>query len=321
MKRNAKIAFEQSVLRTFRSLDKRPRKILLGCSGGVDSMVLLQALFHLKNSLKLEIIVAHVHHGRGNTKFRTQAWRCVRDFSQKLGLEFISNSPNGRASSTVRLKSEASLRDFRWAQLQLWRTEKKADAIVVAHHYQDLLETRLMRLIRGTGPAGLKGMEIFERERKILRPLLMLEKAQILEYAKKQKVPFVDDPTNEKQDAFRNWIRGWLRKLDQRHPNGTRNLARSFMELVQSSQNETAPDMTESGIDRRMFLETAPRAQKTRLAHYCRQMRLRNYTQGHIEELMKRLDVSEKHFTFELLQCVWSVTPERIKASRLTGRV
>lgn len=329
MKRDPKKAFEQAVLRTFRALDHAPKRLLLACSGGVDSMVLLEVLSQLKRVLALEIIVAHVHHGAGNARFRTRAWNLVKAVAEKKGLTFVSNSSNGKPANDKVLTSEADLRDLRWQLLRAWQMEFGAEAIVVAHHYQDLLETRMMRLIRGTGALGLKGMSLLDAREAIFRPLLMVEKARVLEYAAVADVKYADDPSNKKVDAFRNWMRRWLQQLDQRQPNGTRNLARSLSQLVEQLENTQISShsenslslLTDGGIDRRHYLTSLKASQRAHLAQYCYQMGLKNYTQGHIEELVKRLDDRKKRFTFELLQCVWSVTPDRIKASRMTGRV
>lgn len=332
MKRNRQLAFEQKVLRTLRSLEVLkgpsgpPVRLLLACSGGVDSMVLLEALGRLQKPLGIELLVAHVHHGvGGDSKYRQTAWKTVRQAAASKDLLFVSNSLNGRASDAKKRTSESELREYRYRWLFEWRMQHQCDAVVVAHHYQDLLETRLMRLIRGTGAVGLRGMSLFQRRDRILRPLLMVEKARIVEYATSKNLKFVEDPSNQQTDAFRNWMREWLAQLDVRHSNGTRNLARSLSELVEQleeSQFETgAPIMTDGGIDRRAYKVTSKTHQKAHLARYCHHMGLRNYTKAHIEELIKRLDARKKQFTFEMLQCVWSVTPERIKASRLTGRV
>jgi tRNA(Ile)-lysidine synthase len=331
MKRNRQLAFEQQLLRTLRSLEvlkkpiAEPARLLLACSGGLDSMVLLETLGRLQKPLGIELIVAHVHHGAGHSRYRQKAWEAVRQTAAAKNLLFVSNSLNGHASDQKKRTSESELREYRYRWLFEWQKQHKCEAIVVAHHYQDLLETRLMRLIRGTGAVGLRGMSLFQRRERILRPLLMVEKARIIEYATSRNLKFIEDPSNKKTDVFRNWIREWLGQLDVRHSNGTRNLARSLSELVEQleeSQIETrAPVMTDGGIDRLVYRVTSKTHQKAHLARYCHHMGLKNYTKAHIEELIKRLDARKKQFTFEMLQCVWSVTPERIKASRLTGRV
>lgn len=291
-------------------------------------MVMLEVLTRLKALLGLELIVAHVHHGPGNARFRTRAWKLVQASAEKHGLEFVSNSPDGKLSQGKVLSSEAELRDLRWQALRQWQSRFHCDGIAVAHHYQDLLETRMMRLIRGTGAIGLKGMGLMDAREKIFRPLLMVEKARVMKYAELAGVKYIDDPSNKKVDAFRNWIRRWLAHLDQRQPNGTRNLARSLSQLVEQLENASPPShfensgvLTDGGIDRRHYLASLKAHQRVHLARYCHQVGIKNYTQGHIEELLKRLDDRKKRFTFEMLQCVWSVTPDRIKASRMTGRV
>ena len=274
-------------------------------------MVLHEILARLKNLLGLEIFVGHVHHGPGNTRFRSAAGKCVEMRSRELGLPFLS------VKGTKRLSSESELREFRWLHLRQWKLETGANAIVTAHHYRDLLETRLLRLIRGTGPDGFAGMNLWRGG--IWRPFLFEEKSALLRYAKSRQIDFVEDPTNRKTDAFRNWMRKWLDQLDRRQPNGTRNIARSLNELAQQLEQRPPTEvLTNGGIDRRLYLQVGSAHRRVLLAGYCRQLGLRNYTQGHIEELVKRLDDRQKRFTFGMLRCVWNVTPDQIKASRGT---
>jgi tRNA(Ile)-lysidine synthase len=307
---------ENRVLRSLRALEERPNALLLGISGGVDSMVLLEVMGKLRRLLKVEIVVAHVHHGgglRSQRAFRDEAAHLVATVAQSHGFDFVTNEPPKRL-----LLSEADLREFRWARLKEWQTESAA-AVATAHHADDLLETRLMRLIRGTGAQGFSAMSFYNGE--IVRPLLHLDKQDLFAYAKQKRLEFLEDPSNRKTDAFRNWVREWLTVLDKRHPGGVRNLGRSFEELAQklasnpSSQNETV--LTNGAIDRLKYLRINRLNKKALLAKYCFDLGLKNYTQGHVEELLKRLDDRTKEYTFEMLRYRWSVTPDRIKATSL----
>jgi tRNA(Ile)-lysidine synthase len=315
--KNLKQSMEQVVLRQLRSLGCDNQKVLVGCSGGIDSIVMLEVLFRLRNLLNLELIVAYVHHGRGkNSRYRGKAATLVQKFAEKRALPFVTNA----SQKAPRLTSEARFRDWRWSLLKKWREELDCDAIAVAHHYQDLLETRMIRMIRGTGAQGFTSMVPFEKRNSILRPLLMVEKTQIKTYARSRSLDFLEDPSNAKLDPLRNWLRGWLAQLDKRQSNGTRNLARSLQQLAEHLESFTSGDektiMTNGGINRRLYLRTGFSTRKTSLARYCFELGLKNYTQGHIEELVKRLDGRKKEYTFELLQCVWKVTPDQIRASR-----
>ena len=299
MRRNQVVAFEQSVLRTLRALDEIPCKLLVACSGGVDSVVLLEVLFRLRNVLGLELMVAHVHHGPGNSKFRKKAWRHVKEICEQKGLIFVSNSPDGMTTEIEEpLSSEQSLREYRWKCLRDWQIRFNIDAVATAHHFHDLLETRMMRLVRGTGSVGLEAMQVLDGSATTLRPLIMVEKAQVVAYARARKVEHVEDPSNKKTDAFRNWMRRWLKELDRRQPNGTLNMARSLARLAEELGNvKKERALTDGGIDRKQYRGSIQSRRRSKLARYCYHIGLKNYTQGHIEELMKRLDVSQKHFT------------------------
>jgi tRNA(Ile)-lysidine synthase len=310
-------ALEQTVIRSFRDLENYPRKLLLACSGGVDSVVLLEVLFRIRRLLKLELVVAYVHHGPGAKFYRNKAQALVQMLAKSHNLEFLTNLDRPKKA----LKSEAEFREFRWQHLQAWRAQHDCQSIVVAHHLEDLLETRMMRLIRGTGAQGFSCMAHMSFRDKIFRPLLLTRKRELMAYAELRELPFVADPSNFKTDAFRNWIRKWLAGLERRHPGGTRNLIRSLSDLAQELEmHSPSPEdrvMTAGAINRREFVVAARTAKKSALARYCVELGVKNYTQGHIQELLRRLDVAENDFTFELLNCVWRVSPDLIRASRV----
>lgn len=281
-------------------------------------MAVMEIFARLRRLLKLEITVAYVHHGRGSKAqmaYRDRAEKLVSKWAAKHELRFVTNSDR-----SVRLKTEAEFRDWRWSWLKRWQREFGA-VVVTAHHAGDLLETRLMRLIRGTGAQGFTSMRYFQPDRQILRPVLMLEKQDLFNYAKSVKLKFVNDPSNKKTDVFRNWTRRWITVLDKRHPGGSRNLAAGLNQLAEElvslerSQDETV--LTNGAIDRLIYLRIDRASKKASLARYCFELGMKNYTQGHVEELLKRLDDPKNAYTFEMLRHNWSVTPDRIRATRL----
>src|SRR4051794_3030856 len=112
------LATEQKVLRGFKLLPKPPHRILLALSGGVDSMVMAEILYKWRKGLKLELAVAHVHHGLAKTKkqneYRQRTRKFVREWASKRELKFYTNK------SAPTLKSEQALRDFREELLCKW---------------------------------------------------------------------------------------------------------------------------------------------------------------------------------------------------------
>lgn len=300
---------EHRVLKALRGQDL-PRRWLLAVSGGLDSMVLAEILWRWRRYLKAEIKIAHVHHGSdANLEFRNQAQRLVRKWAAAHKVHFITNPPRAR-----KLKSEAELRGFRLHELERWRRKLKMDLVVFAHHRDDLLETRLLRLIRGTGMQGLSAMRLHSACK--LRPLLGITRAELEQYARARDLEWVEDPSNSASDAFRNWLRReWLPHLETRQKGALKSLARSLENL--------SPDDSESrlgayvGLRRKDISQVSSTRQQTVVAEYLRALGLRGYGRGHIEEILKRLKTRRGEFSFEMLGFCFRVTPDLVWASRV----
>lgn len=171
-------------------------KFVVGVSGGRDSM----ALLHLCAEIlpRSSLIVAHYNHNlRGKDSLKDRDF--VETTARRLGIRFICEE--GRGTKT----DEASLRK---ARIQFFKRVKKlhhAQAILLAHHAEDQLETFLMRLIRGSGMEGLRSMSSYTAP--FFRPLLKVSRTEINEYVKRHKIKFREDKTNREPHYFRNLIR------------------------------------------------------------------------------------------------------------------
>ena len=140
----------------------------------------------------------------------------VVELAQKMGLPVQAFAP------AVRGRSEAALREQRYAVLDAL----PVDRVALAHHEQDLAETVLIRLLRGTGSVGLAAMR--PRRGKYVRPMLGVSREAIVAYARAMGLTWVEDPTNEERIALRNRIRHELTPLlEQIRPGAIRALARS----------------------------------------------------------------------------------------------
>lgn len=182
-------------------LIKPGMKIVVGLSGGPDSVFLLRIL---SQRTDISLIAAHLDH-----QWRTNSGDDVafcKQFSESLNIPFISRAMND-FSNTIKYNGsrEEFGRQARRAFFEKVIKEHAADAIALAHHLDDQQETCFIRLIRGTSLAGLTAMR--PRMGAYIRPLLDTKKVDIVHYLDTHKIPYVIDPTNESQEFLRNRIR------------------------------------------------------------------------------------------------------------------
>lgn len=169
-------------------------KYIVAVSGGVDSVVLLDLLSKNKN---LDLVVAHFDHGIRQESAND------RDFVSKLADSYglPIKVGEGRLGSEV---SEDIARKARYDFLFEVLTNEGAQAILTAHHQDDVVETVIFNILRGT---GRKGVTALSNQKEILRPMLAITKKEILDYAKQNKLSWVEDKTNLDTKYTRNWIR------------------------------------------------------------------------------------------------------------------
>ena len=185
------------------NLDKNA-SIVVACSGGPDSMCLLDLVTKLKDELNLNIIVAHVNH-----KLRSESEeeaKMVENYAKENNITFelleITNYINGNFT-------EEDARKRRYNFFNEIIKKYQASALLTAHHGDDLIETILMRLTRGSNLSGYIGIkEISQTDNyKTLRPLLSVTKDEIINYLKENNVPYRLDKTNEELKHTRNRYR------------------------------------------------------------------------------------------------------------------
>lgn len=172
----------------------RPRaRVVLAVSGGLDSMVLLDAA--AATVPRAQLIVATFDHGTGTAA--TAALDLVQRCTTALGIEFVG----GRADAP--LESEAEFREARWEFLR-GIAEGANATISTAHSSDDQVETILMRVMRDAGARGLAGLFA---ESDIVRPLLRLTRRDLARYARAQGLTWVEDPSNASPQYLRNRVR------------------------------------------------------------------------------------------------------------------
>ena len=183
-------------------------KVIVGVSGGADSICLLFVLLELQKSIPFEMIVVHVNHGlRGISSDEDEAF--VKRICHEKDILCITYSENVELIAKNRKQStEEAGRDVRRAIFYRVLEKYGGTKIALAHHKNDNVETFFMNLSRGTGLKGLGGIRpVTDR---IIRPLLCLERYEIEQYLEEREIPFRTDQTNFCDEYTRNRIRNHI---------------------------------------------------------------------------------------------------------------
>ncbi|MBQ3554288.1 MAG: tRNA lysidine(34) synthetase TilS [Clostridia bacterium] len=204
------------------------KKVLVGLSGGVDSVCLLHCLYQLKYEFSFTLSAAHVHHGlRGAEADRDETF--AEEFCQKLDIPFYKERFDVLAyAKTNKLCVEDAGRQIRYNYFEKLKKEYHFDYVATAHHSDDNTETVLMRFLRGSGIHGLAGIPVCDK-RNIIRPLLFVNKQDILSYAEEYQLSYVTDSSNESCEYLRNQIRNSLiPQIEGLNPGFKRSLAQNI---------------------------------------------------------------------------------------------
>lgn len=171
-----------------------PGRYVVAVSGGVDSVVLLDSLVGQED---VALVVAHFDHGIREDSAQDRIF--VEDLAKKYGLPFVYDTANlGRKAS------EAAARSARYKFLWRVRDASDAKAIILAHHEDDVLETAVLNLLRGTGRKGLSSLQSTSE---IYRPFLHVSKKVLIEHARERGLNWREDSTNADDTYLRNHVR------------------------------------------------------------------------------------------------------------------
>ena len=196
-------------------LDKGDR-VIVAVSGGPDSVCLLHVLSALQEDFSLDLAVAHIDHGLRPREDEAET-EFVQQMARSMDLPFESarwTSSTGPGSASL----EERARDARYAFLEELRGRLRAGKIALGHNLNDQAETVLMRLLRGSGPSGLAGIPPV-RESLYIRPLLDLNREDILAYLESHSLSYVTDSSNLQTESLRNEIRlEWMPRLLKLQP-------------------------------------------------------------------------------------------------------
>lgn len=184
-------------------------RLVLGVSGGPDSITMLNILNDLRNDRNLhmsfDIIVAHVNHlireeAKEDEKF-------VEDFCKKINVPFYSKSIDvQRIANNNKIGTEEAGRNARYEFFDEILKKTNSNKIAIAHNKNDKVETIIMNMLRGSGIAGLKGIEPIKNN-KYIRPLIECERFEIEQYCKENNIDARIDRTNFENIYTRNKIR------------------------------------------------------------------------------------------------------------------
>jgi tRNA(Ile)-lysidine synthase len=178
---------------------KKIKSMTVALSGGVDSVVLLHLLHQLQKTQNFTLKASHVHHGLSKN---ADKWvKFCEKLCTKLSVPLDVHRIKLPQKKSLGIEGEA--RQLRYEKL----LQSQTDLVVLAHHEDDQAETFLLQLIRGAGVKGLSSMAYFDATRRLWRPLLNTSRIDIETYARKYKLKWIEDESNQNIDFDRNFIR------------------------------------------------------------------------------------------------------------------
>ena len=194
----------EDVLNFINNLNIKNETVIAAISGGPDSMMLLDILLQLRNKLNINIVVAHIHHNL--RKESDEEAIMVENYCKNNNLIFEFKKINKYPDNKF---SEVAARKLRYEFFDSLIKKYNSKYLFTAHHGDDLIETVLMRISRGSSLKGYAGFEIINKDRgyNIVRPLVYLTKKDIEEYLDKKHIEYAVDKTNKSNKYTRNRYR------------------------------------------------------------------------------------------------------------------
>ena len=218
-------------------------KIVIGVSGGPDSICLLHILNEIKKELNFKICVAHINHMI--RKEADEETEYVKDFCKNLGIEcYIKRIDVIKIANNLKRGTEETGRQMRYEFFNEVLEKTNANKIATAHNNNDKVETILMNILRGSGTSGLKGIEAI-RNNKYIRPLIETSREEIEEYCIINKLePKIDKSKNENiytRNKIRNIVIPYIKK--EFNPNIIKTINR--LSEVANEENEYMNKITQ----------------------------------------------------------------------------
>ncbi|HET7371282.1 MAG TPA: tRNA lysidine(34) synthetase TilS, partial [Gammaproteobacteria bacterium] len=227
----ARMAFSPDQLPDILSHEPAPAGILVAFSGGRDSTVLLHALAAVREQLAAAPRAVHINHGLHPEA--AQWSRQCENIAAQLGVDYISRRVDVDPADPRGL--EAAARAARYAALDA--ELRPGECLLTAHHADDQLETVLLQLLRGGGPAGIAAMPARAPFGAgwLVRPLLGFDRQALAAYADANDLDCIDDPSNTDRQRDRNYLRhGILPRLKERWPAAAVTVGRAARHAAQA---------------------------------------------------------------------------------------
>jgi tRNA(Ile)-lysidine synthase len=273
----ARVRAEKNILKNINK-NLPAGKYILAVSGGVDSMVLMHAL---NRKSKIKLIIAHFNHGIRQDSDKDEALVKNTAGKYKLKVEIGQGKLGAKASEEV-------ARNARYGFLEGVRKKYRADSIITAHHQDDLIETAVINILRGT---GRRGVSAIANNPSVIRPLLNVPKADLLSYAGHHRLKWREDSTNADPKYLRNKIRREVL------PNLTAEQKNQFIKNIQeiTDNNKIADALvatisqsieTKGKIDRYKFTMLPDDIAKEIIIYWLRQKSVMEYDKKIVERLV-----------------------------------
>ncbi len=296
-------------------------KIVVGVSGGADSIALLHLLneFRLHSHPGLRLYASHLHHGLRGADADADAG-FVSETAGRLGIECIVERRNIAAlSASSNLGIEETSRNERHAFFERTCLRYGASTVAVAHHADDQAETVLLRVTRGTGLRGLGGMPAFRplsqgSQIRLIRPLLGFTRLELREYLASNQIPFREDRSNTDPALLRNRVRHTVLPLLEQQVNPQvrgallrlAEQARWFEDYFHENVARTFETLLVNRTDEAIVLNATALARKSRLLQT-----------GLIREAYASFGLGEADLTFGHLVAVADLLIEHVSGKRV----
>lgn len=258
---------------------EKTKKVVIGLSGGADSVSLTHTLLKISKEKNFEIEAVHVNHGiRGSEAERDENFS--KNFCKKLGIKLtIRKVSVPEIAKKLKISTEEAGRMVRYEILNEIAGEKKSVKIATAHTLSDNIETLIMRLASGTSLKGLCGIP--PTRENIIRPLIEIKREEIEKYCKENNLNFVDDSSNFERDYTRNKIRlDIIPKFKNLNPNFENTVARTLNLLKNDEkflEKETEKALESNPLNKIINLPTAIKSRALLKI-------IKNFTKERIEE-------------------------------------